>query len=195
MSTLKTFTVTDDADRVFRVEWDPRETSVTLMVSLKTWTEPPGVTIAEEEKPEILSRLFGQARSYGVGHVVEKVNGHWVVRRWNRGDDGFLVNVESHELVLYCEIDKTLAVPFERIPGFNAKNKRIGILAMNDARWVYPPTPDGAATPLDPAERPRIESRLVEATEDDMFDSELAWRFVASAPPPDSAGKNADPSE
>src|SRR4051794_867801 len=104
MSTLKTFTVTDDADRVFRVEWDPRETDVTLMITLDTFTEPPGVKIPEEEKPEILSRLFGQARSYGVGHIVEGAGGHWVVRRWNRGEDGFLVNVESDELVLYCEL-------------------------------------------------------------------------------------------
>jgi hypothetical protein len=174
--------VYEEGGRVFRAEYDPRQTSVALIVNTSHWTKPEGVPITEEERQRVYDALWQLDPG---GFIFEFVPpAKHVPVRWDRGPDGFLLEVAGE--IEYMELHRLLHLKSEKGYDFTKERSVWTIDLPEHATWTVP-----AGEPIAPEHRAKIVSRLLAATDEDTWGSPLGRAAVVVRSIPDT--NRADP--
>lgn len=165
----------EEAGRVLRLSWDPRETGTVLAVALGDWSEPPGTALTDEERERALVGAWKVAKKDSVRALLELVGGCYVARHWAR-TTGFLLDVHDDGRIEYMELGRTLELRYRRDPDHAY---RAVVDPPTEPRWTYP-----AGASIAPPHWERICQRLRAAGSDDMWiGRNLSWRIDVPAPP------------
>jgi hypothetical protein len=161
-----------EGDHVFVVEWDPRETGTVISEYFEHWTEPSSESIDPAARERIFDGLWEVGRTVGITAIIDDSRslGCAVPARWNRGDDGFLVDVHDGGRIDYMERRRALRLRYREEAG----KLYVAFVKWPDApRWTEPDAPiasDHAG---------RIRERLDGATSKDMrFGANVPWKLV-----------------
>ena len=155
--------------RVYRDEWDPRDSGATLLVAPTKWTEPEAEPIDDATHEAILDAFWSLSeKTQAIAHIIE-----WrpddkcrVAQRWNRGADGFLARI-GEDGVEYLELRRTAFLPHTAT---SRGSNRVAKLEMSRATWRYP-----EVRQLDAADQERAKRNIVGAREEDLFFTEPGW--------------------
>lgn len=167
-SLARTFEFEEDG-RVYRDEWDPRDTGSLLLVAPTNWTSPPGEPIEASTRDAILDGFWQLASTTGkIARIVEwrPIEKCHVAIRWERGEGGFLARI-AKDAIEYLELGRTAFVPAAPVAG---ATRRAKLGDESAARWRFPA--DASVTHDD---WNRIAANLRGAKPGDMFFSEPGW--------------------
>lgn len=156
-------------DRALRETWDPRDTDVIHFAGVTTWAVPSGVALTCEEREAVLDGLWTLAPRTGLRAILTRdaAGACHVARRWDRGDDGQLVDVHD-TYVDVLELGRTARVPATPIVGSPAE----AMARIAEARWAYP----AGAVMID-ADRARLAAKLARSGDGDQRIASFTWRL------------------
>jgi hypothetical protein len=154
----------------WHIEWDPRETQLFAWALLDEWDTPKGEPLDVAARERILDAVWpAMVENAGIVAIVDHSRRLRcpLAARWNRGDDGFLVDVHDGGRLDYLALGRTLRLTYQEPELY---------LAMVDwpasPRWCEP---DG---PIEADESKRIRERLQSARASDMrIGYHLGWRI------------------
>jgi hypothetical protein len=167
----RTFDYREDG-RVFTIEWDPRETGAVISDRFERWSAPPGEALDPATRERIFDALWAAAQAGGITAIIDESSSLacLVPVRWNRGADGFLVDVHDGGRLEYMELGRGLMLRYREEPG------RLYVAFVQwprAARWTEP----DEAVAVDHAAR--IRDRLAGATPRDVrLGANLPWKLV-----------------
>ncbi len=160
-----------EGDRVFRAEWDPRETDMVLAANFDSWSEPtePIDAAARERIFDGLWAIAGVTAIFDESHASTRCA---LPVRWDRGDDGFLLDVNDGGQLDYMELGRALRLPFRRAAG----ESYVALVTWPDMlRWSEPDAP------VVPGYAARILLRIRGAKASDMrVGGHLPWKLVVA---------------
>ncbi len=161
-----------EGDHVFVVEWDPRETGTVIPEYFEHWTEPPSEPIDPAARERVLDGLWAIGQTAGITAIIDESRSLRcpLAVRWNRGDDGFLVDVHDGGELAYMERRRTMRLRYREEAG----SLYVAFVTWPAApRWAEPDAPMA----LDDANR--VRERINRAKASDMrLGAHLPWKLV-----------------
>jgi hypothetical protein len=151
--------VYEENGRVFRADYDPRETGDSLVVETSCWTEPQGLPITEAERERIYDALWALGPGGNILEVVPPA--FYVPVRWDRGPDGWLLDVAGE--ITYLELRHVFSPKSEQGYDFATERSVWTLDIPEHATWTVP-----AGEPMSPEHRARIVERLRGAAKKDL---------------------------
>jgi hypothetical protein len=167
----RTFDYREDG-RVFTIDWDPRETGTAISDRFEQWSSPAGEPHDAAARERVFDGLWGAAGGAGITAVIDESQTLRcaVPARWNRGNDGFLVDVHDGGRLAYMELGRALTLRYRERPG----QLYVAFVQWPQVlRWTEPDAPIAAD------HAGRIRQRLADASKNDLrLGAHLPWKLV-----------------
>jgi hypothetical protein len=161
-----------EGDHIFVVEWDPRETGTVIAEYFERWTEPSSEPIDPAARERIFDGLWAVGQTAGITSIVDESRSLrcTVPARWNRGDDGFLIDVHDGGQLDYMERRRAMRLSYREEAG---KLYVAFVKWPDEPRWTEPDAPIAA----DHADK--IRERIGGAKSTDMrVGAHVPWKLV-----------------
>jgi hypothetical protein len=161
-----------EGDRVFLVHWDPRETGTVIADRFEQWTTPAAELLDAAARARVFDGLWSVAPHAGITAVIDESSSLPcpVPVRWNRGTDGFLVDVHDGGQLEYMELGRGLLLRYE---------EKLGQLYVAYVQWPTSLRWTEPAGPIPTDHAARIRERLARASAHDLrIGGHLPWKLV-----------------
>jgi hypothetical protein len=162
-----------EAERTLVIDWDPRETGSIITDYFDRWTTPADEQIDDAARERIFESLWAAVSGWISAIIVEPADplSCAIPVRWDRGRDGFLIDIHDRGQLQYMELGRGLLLSFRR--------ESAGAVIYAHIEWPAVPRWTCPDQPMDADRAALIHKRIAGAQPNDLrIGRHISWKLV-----------------